>query len=117
MITLEDSVMDFVARFTGFKREGIRLDTTLYGDLGVAGEDGWDLMQDCGKQFQVDLTGFEFERYFGAEGVSVLAPFCLLWVLLRHPFRKRQRPEERDGLKAVRIRDLIRCAQEGRWNQ
>jgi len=43
MQNLEESVIEFVAAFTGFKAERIHLQTTLYGDLGVAGDDGWCL--------------------------------------------------------------------------
>ena len=45
MQNLEESVIEFVAAFTGFTAEHIHLHTTLYGDLGVAGDDGLDLIQ------------------------------------------------------------------------
>lgn len=115
MQTLEESVIEFVSAFTGFRPERLHLQTTLYGDLGVAGDDGWDLIQAYGKKFQVDLAGFEPLRHFGEEGVSVLAPFALLWMVLRFPFRRRRAPEEESNLRVVRIGDLVAFARAGRW--
>lgn len=115
MQNLEESVIEFVASFTGSKAERSHLQTTLYGDLGVAGDDGWDLIQAYGKKFQVDLTEFQSEHHFGSEGVSILAPLSLLWMILSHPFREKRSPEEESNLQAVRIRDLITFARAGRW--
>lgn len=115
MQNLEESVIDFVAAFTGFKAERIHSQTTLYGDLGVAGDDGLDLIQAYGKKFQVDLTEFQSEHHFGSEGVSILAPLGLLWMVLRLPFRQKRTPEEEANLRVIRIRDLITFARAGRW--
>lgn len=115
MHKLEESVIEFVASYTGVKPELIYLHTTLYGDLGVAGEDGFELIQAFGVKFQVDLTDFQSERYFGSEGVSILAPFSLLWLILSHPFRQKRTPEEESNLQDIRIRDLIAFARAGRW--
>lgn len=115
MQILEESVIEFVAAFTGSKSERIHLHTTLYGDLGVAGDDGLDLIQAYGKEFQVDLAEFQSERHFGSEGVSLLAPLGLLWMVLRLPFWQKRTPEEESNLHAVRIRDLIAFARAGRW--
>ncbi|MCF7789043.1 MAG: DUF1493 family protein [Prosthecobacter sp.] len=115
MQSLEESVIEFVADFMGFKAERIHLHTTLYGDLGIAGDDGLELIQTFGEKFQVDLTGFQSARHFGSEGLSVLAPLGLLWMVLSYPFRQKRIPEEESNLQAVRICDLIACARAGRW--
>jgi len=115
MPILEESVIEFVAAFTGFKRERIHLQATLYGDLGVAGEDGLELIQDYGKKFHVDLTEFRSARYFGNEGVGMFAPLGYLRMVFSHPFRQKRTPEEESNLQAVRICDLIAFARAGRW--
>ena len=58
---------------------------------------------------------FEPVHHFGEEGVSVLAPFALLWMVLRFPFRQRRTPEEEAHLRVVRIADLVAFARAGRW--
>jgi Protein of unknown function (DUF1493) len=113
MPDLDSSVMDFVAEFTGVKRQRLSPNSTLFGDLGVDGEDGWQLIKSFGDRFEVDLSSFRADQHFGPEGGSF--PFALLWWLVSFPFRKRQPPEERSGLRTIRIADLVAAAKDKRW--
>ncbi|HEX7861014.1 MAG TPA: DUF1493 family protein [Verrucomicrobiae bacterium] len=115
MPELDSSVINFVAEFTALKRSQIKLDTTLFGDLGVDGADGWELMQAFGERFQIDMSSFHEDRHFGPEGVSIVAPFVWLRWLVSFPFRPKQTPEERAGLHPIRISDLIAAARERKW--
>lgn len=40
--------------------------------MGVAGDDGVELLLKYSKQFNVDISGFNFEDYFGSEGLNPL---------------------------------------------
>src|SRR5260370_34599317 len=102
----DDSVMDFVSEFTGVKHPRLTASATLFGDLGVDGADGEDLIESFGKRFQVDLSQFRADRHFGPEGLRICAPFLWLWRLVNWPLRRGQTPEDRAGLKPIRIRDL-----------
>jgi len=73
------------------------------------------LIESFGKKFQVDLSEFQTNRHFGPEGLPIYAPFLWLWWLVRWLFRCGQTPEDRAGLKAVRISDLIAAARDRRW--
>lgn len=115
MPNLETEILDFVAEFTGAKREKLTPDSTLYGDLGVDGADGWELIEEFGRRFQVDVATFRGERHFGPEGFPVYAPFAWLFHLVSWPFRKKQTPEEKAGLLPIRIADLIAAAERRRW--
>src|SRR5688500_479962 len=64
---LEERVKEFVARWTSTRAERLTLDTTLFGDLGVDGADGWELVEDFGKAFGVDISAFDPGRHFGPE--------------------------------------------------
>ena len=112
---LDDSVMDFVSGFTGVKRSRLTSTSTLLGDLGVDGADGWELLESFGKRFQVDLSQFQANRHFGPEDLPIYAPFLWLWWVVRWPFRRGQTPEDRAGLKPIRISDLIAAARDRRW--
>ncbi len=116
MPALDESVIDFVAEFTGVKRRRLTPASTLFGDLGVDGADGWELVEAFGQKFQVDLSEFRADHHFGPEDLPIYAPFLWLWCLIRWPFRKRQTSEEQAGLEAIRISDLIAAAKEKRWN-
>jgi hypothetical protein len=115
MITLDDQVTNFVADFIGVKPERLALSTTLLGDLGVDGADGWELVDAFGKRFQVDVSTFRADRHFGPEGLPIWAPFVCLWRLTTCRFRKTKSPEQEDGLTPIRMADLIGAAKERRW--
>ncbi len=115
MPPLEESVIDFVAEFTGIKHQQLMPASTLFGDLGVDGADGCELIEAFGQKFQVDLSSFRSDRHFGPEGLRINAPLLWLWRLMKWPFRKCQTPEQCAGLLEIQISDLITAAKEKRW--
>jgi hypothetical protein len=121
METLDEKILIFVAGFCGLKRQQLTTDSTLFGDLGIDGQDGWELMAAFGKEFHVDLLAFRATRHFGPEaGPPVYALVMELWWGIRWLFYKGhplgpQTPEERVHVKPIRISDLIAAARNGRW--
>lgn len=86
------------------------METTIFGDLHTDGDDGVELLEAFGEAFSVDMSRCDPTLHFGPEGCVPWAPFY--WIIL--PFRKGS-PEERAGLVPVRIADLVRAAERGRW--
>ena len=115
MSDLDSNVMNFVAEFTGVRRQRLSPVSTLLGDLGVDGADGWELIEAFGEKFHVDLSSFRADQHFGPEGLPIYTPFLGLWWLVSFPFREKQTPEERSGLRAIRITDLVEAAKGRRW--
>lgn len=117
MSTLDDSVMDFVADFTGANRQRLTLTTTLVDDLGINGDDGLELFEAFGEKFQVDLSAFRADKYFNREGLSPIEVFGFLCWLISWPFRKGPTLREfmGDSLRDIRICDLISAAKEKKW--
>lgn len=115
MPNIDDSVIDFVADYTGVKRERLTLPTTLFGDLGVDGQDGWELIASFGRRFEVDLSNFQAGQHFGPEGFPIYAPLVWFWWLITGQFGKQRAPEERARLKPIHISDLIEAAREKKW--
>lgn len=115
MANLENRVIDFVAHHACARREQLKRDTTLFGDLGMDGQDGWEFMEAFGQEFDVDLSRFRADRHFGPEGLPVWAPlawlFCLPFLMVHKPAP----PEERAGLRPIRIEDLIDAAKTNSW--
>ena len=114
MLSCEDNVMQFVAEVTGVKLGRLSPELTLFGDLGVDGADGFELLREFSERFHVDLSGCRAERHFGPEGLPIYAPVVWLWWLVSGAFRKQ--PEDRAGLTAIHISDLITAARERRWS-
>lgn len=107
---LVQEVAAFVAEFIGVDRHQLRLRTTIFGDLGVDGEDAAELMERFARRFHVDLTGYDHWRYFGPEGFN---PVATLWVALRQLVGLSS--EEAAGKDPLTIQDLVAAARTGRW--
>lgn len=106
-----DRVAAFVAHWCGIPKERLTPETTLFGDLGVDGDDGSELLRDFGREFSVDMAGCDLRRHFGPEGLPLWAP--LYWLILA--FREGT-PEQRARLEPITIADLARRAAAGRWH-
>jgi hypothetical protein len=44
-------------------------------DLGLTGDDAYDLIEDYGKVFNVDVSKFSFKEYFYDEGEQIIRMF------------------------------------------
>ena len=109
--SLYDQVVAFVAEQRSVRPERLRPETTLLGDLGTAGDDGDELLEDFGREFSVDMSECNPSRYFGNEGCAPWAP--IYWIILA--FRQGT-PEEKAHLQPISIADLVRSAELGRWD-
>jgi hypothetical protein len=88
------------------------LDATLFGDLGIDGADGWELIEAFGKEFEVDLSGFDPTKHFGPEcGGNPVSLF--IWFI--EEVLRRRDPHEVWGLKSITVRDLVEAAEQQRW--
>lgn len=137
-----ERLLDLLSRQTGRRREKLDPDVQIQRDLGCSGEDAVELMEVYGKEFSVDLTGFEFRRHFtpewpeltvreailllvtaaGAIGVGFyvarLSPPPWVFVLIAIGWLGMvtlyRRPRQR-RLTPLTPRDLVRAARTGRW--
>jgi hypothetical protein len=88
------------------------MDTTLFGDLGVDGADGPELIQAFAKEFGLDISTFDACRHFGPE-----AGFSLLHSIVQF-FRMEVLREDVHGAAdklPIAIRDLVAAAEAKRW--
>jgi hypothetical protein len=88
---------------------GKRIDgkTRINFDLGVDGDDGFDLIIEFGKKFDVDVSNFQFGDYFGPE--AGINPFAVLMAILRMLLG---RPWS--DLKPLYVEEFIRMAQDAK---
>ncbi len=111
------SVRRFVAESLLVPLESIRPETSLNVDLGIQGDDAYELFVAFHRRFDVDLRGFDFHRHFVGERefVACVLPWLIslpLTPLLRMLGYKRR---GRHRFVPVRISDLIRAARLKRW--
>ena len=111
---LETTVKAFVARERGTNVDHLTLDSTLFGDLGTDGDDGWELIEAFGKEFDVDLSGFDPSKHFGPEcGPNPVTLF--IWFV--EEVLRRRDPHEVWGLTPITIRDLVKAAEQKQWSK
>ncbi|QHP68429.1 DUF1493 family protein [Bradyrhizobium sp. LCT2] len=67
---LLESLLSFVRTET-LTRKQITLGTDIARDLGVDGDDARELVRRFGEQFNVDMSEFDFDMYFGSEGFEL----------------------------------------------
>jgi hypothetical protein len=93
-----------VAEFAGYPLERLSADSALEADVGITGDDAGEFIEAYSHEFQIDLSGFEFYRHFGAEGWN---PFAGLFTMLRGGEEIQHVP--------VTIGLLVRAAEEHQW--
>lgn len=107
----DSEVFDFVAGFVGIPSVQISGATTLFGDLGIDGEDGSNFMVAFGERFNVDLSDLEVTKHFGPEGLWPWAP--LHWIAL---WFRAGTPEQKARLLPIAVADLVHAAEVGTWS-
>jgi len=102
---LSEKVRQFVSDFAGKPLERVMLPTRLEEDLGITGDDASDLIREFSARFAVDITGLEFHKHFGPEGVGC-NPLWLIWPPAgMKDYRK----------YPVTVDHLVRVAETKRW--
>jgi hypothetical protein len=81
--------------------------SSLYHDFGVAGDDGYELIEEIGRQFQIDLNGINSARYFGPETRNLFHDFML--------FLRGGNPD--DDIVRLDIVDLKGTIETGIWQE
>jgi acyl carrier protein len=110
-----DRVRGLVSGQSGVPVQEITLETRLFEDLGMDGDDGAAFLAAFGDEFGVDIGGLAPLNYFNDEssftGYSLTVPVA---AFLSPAFRARVERASR-GLRALSVRDLVASARARRW--
>lgn len=144
MTDLESRVIAAVARQRRMQPSQITLDSRLYHDLGMYGDDADEFLDVFAKEMSVDLSALykDWSLYFRPENsidrrmlllalaVIALAKLSERWfplvpwwgwlVLLGLPtlfFYGRLRPGDQSSYLPLTVRDLVDAAEAGRWTK
>jgi hypothetical protein len=100
----DQAVIDWLRSELGLAADrSIKPTTRINLDLGVAGMDGFDLIRAFGERFEVDISTFPVDRYFGSEAGA--NPISVLWSLGRMLLGKNA-----SGLQPLCVSDLMQLA-------
>jgi hypothetical protein len=67
-----DRLKEFIVERVGVYENEVTHSSRLYEDLGVYGDDAWELLVEYGKKFNVDVSKFMTADYFKGEGVHLI---------------------------------------------
>ena len=69
----------FLEKYTCQKHDDSALNLSLSNDLGIYGDDAFDLILDFSKKFSVDVSSFQIGDYFEGEGDAIFKFFANLF--------------------------------------
>ena len=64
---MDDEITQIVSIESGVSLNNISGNSTLLGDLKIDGDDAWAVFEQCHDKFKLDLSDFEFNKYFRTE--------------------------------------------------
>ncbi len=105
---MDDEIRLIVSNETGISLDNIMDNSTLLGNLKIDGDDAWEIFEQCHSQFQLDLTAFDFNKYFRSEP-------CFKGLM--YLFRKVKYHDEHIASNKVPItvKQLINACKNGKW--
>ncbi|MCU7932517.1 MAG: DUF1493 family protein [Candidatus Thiodiazotropha sp. (ex Codakia rugifera)] len=84
-MSISKKVIELILYHSGAKEEEITEESLVEDDLGVTGDDAWDLMEDIHKEFNVNFDQFDFSLHFGPEaGFNVAEEYGYYPVTVKH---------------------------------
>lgn len=107
-------VKTFVVEQWLTSEEKLNPDTLLF-DLGIAGDDGYELLEAFCEKFEIQNTSeINPYAYFGGEGCNLFQGYVDLYYLL-FDREKLKEVEEADCFTPLYLRDLVKSAEAKRW--
>ena len=133
-------VIDLMDRECGIRRKKLRCDSRLESDLGVVGDDAYELLGTLNEELGVDMTEFDCEDHITPEGTPPLQMlFMVVTMLVTIAVMIALVPETPVGIMVavsllatftiawvvgrifakptpeLKIRDLVLSVEAGRW--
>ena len=100
-----DKIKIFVSQKCAVSIQELSPQTQLTKDMGLDGDDAVDFMEAFSKEFDVDLSEFEFSKHFGPE--AGFNPFVYLYYLLSAKFKPQYIP--------ITLYDLQEAINKKKW--
>lgn len=91
-------VIEFLNNELKLDKYKLKDDTRIFHDLGVDGDDAIELIENFSQKFDVKISDFPYEKYFGPE--ASLSPFSII----AHILGKQKK------FQPLRVADLVNAA-------
>ena len=105
-------VKALVAEQTGVSEEKLNPDTHLADDLGIASDDGYELLEAFCEAFDIEnVSEIDYTEYFGTEGFN---PFYI-YVMFYYLAFDREKLRDSYSFTPLYLRDLVKSAEAKKW--
>ena len=118
MDTKKHELIQIISNFTGVNMNLIKLDTLLGADLGIDGDDAYDLLEEISSRFNCNLDKLDFKTYFTPE--SDINIFKSLFDLIKFGFfmvrNYNHKIDYNNNHKDISIEMLLSFINDKEWN-
>ena len=105
-------VKTFVAEFWSTPEEKLKPETLLADDLGIAGDDGYELLEAFCEKFEIqNMCEIDSSEYFGTEGCN---PFEI-YVMLYYWMFDKEKFDNYGSDTSLTLHDLVKSAEAKKW--
>lgn len=112
---LFDEIRRLVTEKTNYPSSRIKPTTRLAHDLGIDGDDAFELLEEFGERYHVSFNDFVFLDYFCWEGYNPFFPIVMACLSLVSPRFRFVRHDAERREREITIAHLVQCAQAGHW--
>lgn len=110
---LVDEIVKLVAEVSG--RSDVRPESRLLRDLGIDGNQARVLLGELAARYDVDLSAFQWQRYFDNEGFDFVEPFLVMAARrIDRRFDARWQAAL-DAEREITVSHLAAAVESGRW--
>ena len=105
-------VKTFVAEFWSTSEEKLKPRTLLADDLGIAGDDGYELLEAFCEEFKIEnMCEIDASEYFGTEGCNPFEIYVMFyyWIFDKEKF------DNYGSETSLTLRDLVKSSEAKRW--
>ncbi len=104
---VEHDVFKFLSIAFAVELDTIKPDSDIVNDWGIEGDEAFEILETFSEQFNVDMSDFDFNKYFFPKEKNFSAFLAMWWRVLSG---KRSRE------KQLLVQDLVRAAKNKKWN-
>jgi acyl carrier protein len=72
MVNIKD-IIDTISEVNGIRKDEISENKSLFRELGIWGDEAWDLIEALEKKYDVSMDDFRIADYFPPEGSFIFA--------------------------------------------
>jgi hypothetical protein len=105
---MDDEIKLIISNEANVSIDKVNDNSTLLGDLKIDGDDAWEIFEQCHSKYQLDLTNFDFSKYFRNEP-------CLKGLVYFYRKLKYRDEHIAANKSPITVKYLIAACKKGKW--